>query len=33
MKAGAVEYFVEDESKDPLAHIPLSLAYLQRLKL
>jgi sugar phosphate isomerase/epimerase len=33
MKAGAVEYFVEDESKDPLAHIPLSIAYLQGLKL
>jgi sugar phosphate isomerase/epimerase len=33
MKAGAVEYFVEDESKDPLAHIPQSVAYLQGLKL
>jgi len=33
MKAGAVEYFIEDESKDPLGHIPLSVAYLQGLKL
>jgi sugar phosphate isomerase/epimerase len=33
MKAGATEYFVEDESKDPLTHIPQSLAYLQGLKL
>ena len=31
--AGASEYFVEDESKDPLASIPQSVAYLERLKL
>jgi sugar phosphate isomerase/epimerase len=33
MKAGATEYYVEDESTDPLTHIPQSLAYLQGLKL
>jgi sugar phosphate isomerase/epimerase len=33
MKAGATEYYVEDESKDPLAHVPQSVAYLQGLKL
>lgn len=33
MKAGATEYFVEDESTDPLAHIPLSVAYVTGLKL
>jgi sugar phosphate isomerase/epimerase len=31
--AGATEYFVEDESTDPLAHIPRSVAYLEGLKL
>jgi sugar phosphate isomerase/epimerase len=31
--AGATEYFVEDESTDPLAHIPQSVAYLEGLKL
>jgi sugar phosphate isomerase/epimerase len=33
MAAGASEYFVEDESKDPLANIPKSVAYLEGLKL
>jgi sugar phosphate isomerase/epimerase len=33
MKAGASLYYVEDESTDPLGHIPQSLAYLQALKL
>jgi sugar phosphate isomerase/epimerase len=33
MKAGATEYFVEDESTDPLTHIPQSVAYLTSLKL
>lgn len=33
VKSGASEYYVEDESTDPLAHIPQSLAYLQALKL
>ena len=33
MKAGASEYYVEDESTDPLTHIPQSVAYLQGLKL
>ena len=33
MKAGATEYYVEDESTDPLTHIPQSVAYLQGLKL
>ena len=31
--AGTSKYFVEDESKDPLAHIPLSIAYLEGVKL
>ncbi|HUG53355.1 MAG TPA: sugar phosphate isomerase/epimerase [Vicinamibacteria bacterium] len=33
VKAGATEYILEDESTDPLANIPRSLAYLQGLKL
>jgi sugar phosphate isomerase/epimerase len=33
MKAGATEYFIEDESTDPLAHIPQSVAYLGSLTL
>jgi hypothetical protein len=33
MKAGASAYYVEDESKDPLANIPKSVAYLEGLKL
>ena len=33
MKAGATEYYIEDESTDPLTHIPQSVAYLQGLKL
>jgi sugar phosphate isomerase/epimerase len=33
MKAGANEYYIEDESTDPLTHIPQSIAYLQGLKL
>jgi sugar phosphate isomerase/epimerase len=33
MKAGASFYYVEDESSDPLSHIPQSLKYLQGLKL
>jgi sugar phosphate isomerase/epimerase len=33
MKAGANEYYIEDESTDPLGHIPQSVAYLQGLKL
>jgi sugar phosphate isomerase/epimerase len=32
-KAGVAMYYVEDESKDPLAHIPQSLAYLKTVKL
>jgi sugar phosphate isomerase/epimerase len=32
MKAGASLYYVEDESTDPLAHIPKSVAYLESLK-
>lgn len=32
-KAGTSLYYLEDESKDPLAHIPLSVAYLEKLKL
>lgn len=32
-KAGVSRYYVEDESKDPLAHIPQSLVYLDRVKL
>ena len=32
-KAGAVTYFVEDESADPFGHVPKSVAYLQSLKL
>jgi len=31
--AGAVLYYVEDESADPLGHIPQSIAYLESLKL
>ena len=31
--AGTSKYYVEDESKDPLAHIPLSMAYLEGVKL
>jgi sugar phosphate isomerase/epimerase len=31
--AGALLYYVEDESADPLAHIPKSLAYLESLEL
>jgi len=31
-KAGVSIYYVEDESKDPLGHIPQSLAYLSRVK-
>ena len=30
---GTLKYFVEDESKDPLAHIPQSVSYLEALKL
>ena len=33
MKAGASQYYVEDESKDPLGNIPKSVAYLEGLKL
>jgi sugar phosphate isomerase/epimerase len=33
MKAGASQYYVEDESTDPLGNIPRSVAYLERLKL
>jgi sugar phosphate isomerase/epimerase len=33
IKAGASEYYLGDESTDPLAHIPQSLAYLTGLKL
>ena len=33
MKAGASLYYVEDESADPLGHIPQSLGYLRRLQL
>src|SRR5262249_58050984 len=33
VKAGAVEYFIEDQSTDPLGHIPRSVAYLTSLKL
>lgn len=33
VKAGASEYYLEDESTDPLAHIPQSVAYLKGLKL
>jgi sugar phosphate isomerase/epimerase len=33
IKAGTSLYIVEDESTDPLGHIPLSLAYLEGLKL
>ena len=33
VKAGVSMYFVEDESKDPLGHIPQSVAYLEGLKL
>ncbi len=32
VKAGVARYYVEDESADPLAHIPQSLAFLERLK-
>jgi sugar phosphate isomerase/epimerase len=32
-KAGVSMYYVEDESKDPLAHIPQSLVYLDRVRL
>ena len=32
-KAGTPMYFVEDESKDPLGHIPQSVAYLTNVKL
>jgi sugar phosphate isomerase/epimerase len=32
-KAGVEAYYIEDESKDPLAHIPQSLAYLKSVKL
>jgi len=32
-KAGVSHYYVEDESKDPLAHIPQSLVYLKTVKL
>jgi sugar phosphate isomerase/epimerase len=33
VRAGAAFYFVEDESTDPLGHIPQSVAYLEGLKL
>ena len=33
VKAGTLKYFVEDESKDPLGHIPQSVAYLEAFKL
>jgi len=33
MKAGTSMYYLEDESTDPLGHIPQSLAYLEGLKL
>jgi sugar phosphate isomerase/epimerase len=33
VKAGATEYYVEDESTDPMTHVPQSVAYLQGLKL
>lgn len=33
MKSGAAIYYLEDESADPLGHIPQSLAYLEGLKL
>ena len=33
VKAGVSFYFVEDESQDPLAHIPQSVAYLEGFKL
>jgi sugar phosphate isomerase/epimerase len=33
VKAGATEYYLEDESADPLTHIPQSVAYLEGLKL
>ena len=33
VKAGVSLYFVEDESPDPLAHIPQSVAYLEGIKL
>jgi sugar phosphate isomerase/epimerase len=33
IKAGATEYYIEDESTEPLTHIPQSVAYLQGLKL
>jgi sugar phosphate isomerase/epimerase len=33
VQAGTSMYYVEDESKDPLAHIPQSLSYLANLKL
>jgi sugar phosphate isomerase/epimerase len=32
-KAGTSLYYVEDESKDPLGHIPQSVAYLSSVKL
>jgi sugar phosphate isomerase/epimerase len=33
VKAGVSLYFVEDESTDPLAHIPRSVSFLEGLKL
>jgi sugar phosphate isomerase/epimerase len=33
IKAGVSQYYIEDESDDPLGHIPLSLTYLSRVKL
>ena len=33
VEAGTALYYVEDESTDPLGHIPQSVAYLERLKL
>ena len=33
VEAGTSLYYVEDESTDPLGHIPQSVAYLERLKL
>ena len=33
VKAGTSQYFVEDESKDPLGHIPQSVAFLEAFKL
>jgi sugar phosphate isomerase/epimerase len=33
VKAGVSQYYVEDESTDPLAHIPQSVAFLESLKL